>query len=90
MIVFYRRIVCSTSVVIQTSICLSLRVHVPRKYFLWAQCIYVETTLGPMYILIGHMDPETLNPKPLWYPYRSLKEPLKDPLKEPLGFMFLT
>ena len=37
---------------------LTLRVHVPKYHILWTQCIYIGTTLGPMYILYEYMDPQ--------------------------------
>ena len=36
---------------------LTLRVHVPKWYILWAQCAYIGSTLRPKYILFGYMDP---------------------------------
>ena len=36
---------------------LTLRVHVPKKCILWAQCTCIGSTLRPMYILYEYMDP---------------------------------
>ena len=38
--------------------CESLRVHVPIQHILQAQCIYIGSTLRPMYILCEYMDPQ--------------------------------
>ena len=34
-----------------------LRLHVPKWYILWPHCTYIGSTLRPMYILFGYMDP---------------------------------
>ena len=34
-----------------------IRVHVPKWYMLWPQSSPYTGTLGPKYVLFGHMDP---------------------------------
>ena len=57
-----------------------MSVRVPEQHILWLQGTSISTTLRPKYILFGHMDPYTLNPKT----YRTPIEPLSYPYKNPI------